>query len=94
MTSGLPGVDDFTFLSDRSDVVFAAQSSLDQLALVYPDGTAQTVLDASDGLASPTSVAVRGNQIYITNAGFAQPHTPKVLHGTLDFAAPRLTQTY
>ena len=86
VTSGLPGVDDFTLLSDWSDVAFVAHNSLNELALVRPDGAVQTVLDASNGLASPTSIAVRGNQIYITNAGFAEPHAPKVLHGTIDSA--------
>jgi len=78
VTSGLTSVDDFNFLNDRTDVVFAAQNGLNQVAVVHPDGTTETVLTASDGLASPTSVAVRGNRLYITNAGFAEPHDAKV----------------
>ncbi|MER6159336.1 hypothetical protein ABT147_27910 [Streptomyces sp. NPDC001868] len=84
VTSGLTGVDDFNFLSDHSDVVFAALNGLDQVAVVRPDGTTETVLTASDGLASPTSVAVRGNRLYITNAGFAEPHDAKVQRGTIN----------
>lgn len=84
VAGGLTGVDDFTFVSDRSDVAFAAQNSINQLAVVHPDGTIETALDASDGLASPTSVAVRGNRIYITNAGFAEPHDAKVQRGTIN----------
>ncbi|MET9458850.1 hypothetical protein ABZY05_27830 [Streptomyces canus] len=86
VTSGLPGVDDFNFLNDRSDVVFAAQNGLNQLAVVHPDGATETVLTASDGLASPTSVAVRGNRLYITDAGFAEPHEAKVQRGTINLA--------
>jgi sugar lactone lactonase YvrE len=84
VTSGLTGVDDFNFLSDRSDVVFAALNGVNQVAVVHPDGTTETVLTASDGLASPTSVAVRGNRLYITNAGFAEPHDAKVQRGTIN----------
>ncbi|MCX5356264.1 hypothetical protein OG901_53420 [Streptomyces mirabilis] len=87
VTSSLSGVDDFNFLNDRSDVVFAAQNGLNQVALVHPDGTTETVLTAKDGLASPTSTAVRGNRLYITNAGLAEPHDAKVQRGTIDPAA-------
>ncbi|WP_405959591.1 hypothetical protein OG235_02835 [Streptomyces sp. NBC_00024] len=87
VTSSLTGVDDFTFLNDRSDVVFAAQNGLNQVALVHPDGTTETVLTAKDGLASPTSTAVRGNRLYITNAGLNEPHDAKVQRGTIDPAA-------
>ncbi|MFJ2241610.1 hypothetical protein [Streptomyces sp. NPDC087859] len=84
MTSGLTSVDDFNFLNDRTDVVFAAQNGLNQVAVVHPDGATETVLTASDGLASPTSVAVRGNRLYITNAGFAEPHDAKVQRGRIN----------
>ncbi|MFE1839703.1 SMP-30/gluconolactonase/LRE family protein [Streptomyces sviceus] len=86
VASGLTSVDDFNFLNDRSDVVFAAQNGLNQVAVVHPDGPTETVLTASDGLASPTSVAVRGNRLYITDAGFAEPHDAKVQLGTINSA--------
>ncbi|WEH13030.1 hypothetical protein [Streptomyces sp. VNUA24] len=87
VAGGLTGVDDFTFLNDRSDVVFAALNRLGQVVVVRPGGATETVLTASDGLASPTSVAVRGNRIYVTNAGFPVPHDAKVQRGTVDPAA-------
>ncbi|MFF3851295.1 SMP-30/gluconolactonase/LRE family protein [Streptomyces sp. NPDC002328] len=87
VTSSLTGVDDFNFLNDRSDVVFAAQNGLNQVTLVHPDGTTETVLTSKDGLASPTSTAIRGNRLYITNAGLAEPHDAKVQRGTIDPAA-------
>ncbi|WP_327725405.1 hypothetical protein [Streptomyces europaeiscabiei] len=87
VTSSLSGVDDFNFLNDRSDVVFAAQNGLNQVALVHPDGTTETVLTAKDGLASPTSTAIRGNRLYVTNAGLTEPHDAKVQRGTIDPAS-------
>ncbi|MFC5911540.1 hypothetical protein [Streptacidiphilus monticola] len=32
------------------------------------------MLTATDGLASPTATAVRGTDLYITDAGLATPH--------------------
>ncbi|MEV0638425.1 hypothetical protein AB0I77_26480 [Streptomyces sp. NPDC050619] len=64
--------------------MFATLNSLHQVAAVHPDETTETVLTASDGLASPTSTAVRGNRLYVTNAGFAEPHGAKVQSGTID----------
>ncbi|WP_251828997.1 SMP-30/gluconolactonase/LRE family protein [Streptomyces sp. ATCC 21386] len=87
VTSSLAGVDDFAFLRDDSNVAFAAQNSLNQVAVVHPGGTTKTVLTVSDGLASPTSVAVRGNRLYITDAGFVEPHDSKLQRGTIN---PRL----
>ncbi|MER6082620.1 hypothetical protein [Streptomyces sp. NPDC001833] len=78
-------IDDFSFLSARSDVVFAALNGADRVAVVYPDGTAQTVLTAADGLASPTSTAVRGRWLYITDSGIAQdPHDSKLQRARID----------
>ncbi|GAB3004166.1 hypothetical protein GCM10023080_082340 [Streptomyces pseudoechinosporeus] len=87
VTSSLTGVDDFNFLNDRSDVVFAAQNGLNQVAVVHPDGTTETGLMSKDGLASPTSTAVRGNRLYVTNAGLTEPHEAKVQRGRIDPAA-------
>lgn len=84
VTSSLTGVDDFNFLNDRSDVVFAAQNGPNQVALVHPDGTTETVLTSKDGLASPTSTAIHGNRLYITDAGLNEPHDSKVQRGTID----------
>ncbi|MFD7055165.1 SMP-30/gluconolactonase/LRE family protein [Streptomyces mirabilis] len=84
VTSSVTGIDDFNFLNDRSDVVFAAQNGLNQVALVRPDGTTEPVLTSEDGLASPTSTAIRGNRLYVTDAGLNEPHDAKVQRGTID----------
>ncbi|MEH0575992.1 MULTISPECIES: hypothetical protein [Streptomyces] len=87
VTSGLTGIDDFNFLSDRSDVVFAALNTRNQIAVVYPNGTTRTVLTASDGLASPTATAVRGKRLYITDGGLNEPHDARVQSGKIDLGA-------
>ncbi|MFD6280344.1 SMP-30/gluconolactonase/LRE family protein [Streptomyces sp. NPDC060209] len=87
VTSHLTGVDDFSFLDERSDVVFAAENERNEIVMVYPDGTTKTVLTASSGLASPTSTAVRGRRLYITNAGLNEPHDAKLQSATINRTA-------
>ncbi|SOD71784.1 hypothetical protein SAMN06272781_2845 [Streptomyces sp. 1222.2] len=87
VASGLTGIDDFNFLSDHSNVVFAALNTQNQIAVVYPNGTTRTVLTASDGLASPTATAVRGKRLYITDGGLNEPHDAQVQSGKIDLGA-------
>lgn len=87
VTSDVPGIDDFNFLSARSDVVFAALNGPNEIAVVYPDGTRKSVLTSADGLTSPTSTAVRGNRLYITDAGFAAPNIAKLQQGQINLSA-------
>ncbi|MEU1804750.1 hypothetical protein [Streptomyces sp. NPDC019937] len=84
----LPDVDDFSFLDSRSDTVFAAQNDpTDRISVVPPNGTAQTAPTAADGLASPTTTAVHGNQLYIANAGLNAPHDAKLQRATISLGA-------
>ncbi|MFE9446236.1 SMP-30/gluconolactonase/LRE family protein [Streptomyces sp. NPDC006602] len=85
----LPDVDDFSFLNNHSDTVFAAQNDpTDRVSVVHPNGTHESVLTVDDGLASPTTTtAVRGNQLYIANAGFNAPHDQKLQRGTINLNA-------
>lgn len=77
VADNLPDVDDFSFLDNRSDTVFAAQNdTTDRVSVVHPNRTTRTALTVDDGLASPTTTAVRGNHLYIADAGFARPTTP------------------
>ncbi|MET9449012.1 hypothetical protein [Streptomyces cinerochromogenes] len=82
-------IDDFNFLSDQSNVVFAALNTQNQIAVVYPNGTTRTVLTASDGLGSPTATAVRGKRLYITDGGLNEPHDAQVQSGKIDLGACR-----
>jgi sugar lactone lactonase YvrE len=88
VADNLPDIDDFSFLDTRSDTVFAAQNDpADQIRVVRPNGTTRTALTINDGLTSPTTTAVRGNQLYIANAGFGAPHNAKLLRGTINLDA-------
>lgn len=93
VTSGLPNIDDFSFLTPWTDVVFVAQNGSssqnapDRILVVYPNGTHKAVLTSADGLASPSATAVRGNRLYITNGGVPEPHDPKLQTGRIDLFA-------
>lgn len=87
VSGGLAGIDDFKFLSDFSDVAFVALNGVNEIAVVYPDGTSKVVLTAADGLDSPTDTAIRGGTIYITDGGANAPHDAKLQVGTINFAA-------
>jgi sugar lactone lactonase YvrE len=89
VTAGAVGMDDFSFLTDRSDVVLAAVNAANQVAVVYPNGTRKTVLTAADGLASPTATAVHGTTLYITDAGAQEPHHSQVQSARINLAALR-----
>lgn len=84
----IPDFDDFAFLNNHSDTVFAAQNDpTDRVSVVHPNGTHETALTVDDGLASPTTTAVHGNQLYIANAGFNAPHDAKLQRGTINLRA-------
>ncbi|CAM5647853.1 hypothetical protein [Streptomyces narbonensis] len=67
--TGLSWIDDFAF-TGHGDTVLAALIMDNALALVRPDGTHKVVLNAQDGLSSPTSVAVRGKTVYVPSSSF------------------------
>ncbi|MBE8523968.1 hypothetical protein ILP97_41930 [Amycolatopsis sp. H6(2020)] len=94
VTRVLANVDDFSFLNEHSDVVFAAQNDpADKITVVYPNGTTKTALTTLDGLASPTSTAVSGNRLYITNAGLNAPHDAKLQRATINLGRLLTPQT-
>lgn len=90
---GLPNIDDLSFLTPHSDVVFAAQNGSssnngpDRVVVIYPNGTYKPVLTSTDGLASPSATAVRGDRLYITDGGVPEPHDPKLQTATINFPA-------
>jgi DNA-binding beta-propeller fold protein YncE len=93
VTGGLPNIDDLSFLTPWSDVVFVAQNGSssqngpDRVMVVYPDGTTEAVLTSADGLASPSATAVRGNRLYITDGGVPEPHDAKLQIAKINIAA-------
>ncbi|MET9524457.1 SMP-30/gluconolactonase/LRE family protein [Streptomyces coeruleorubidus] len=93
VAGGLPNIDDLSFLTPRSDVVFAAQNGSssqngpDRVVVIYPNGTYKPVLTSADGLASPSATAVRGDRLYITDGGVPEPHDPKLQTARINFPA-------
>ncbi|WP_210588341.1 hypothetical protein [Streptomyces sp. GESEQ-35] len=87
IADNLAGIDDFELLSGRSDVAFVALNFQNKLAVVYPNGRTRIVLDASNGLNSPTDAAISRTQIYITNSGIAAPNNASLQAGEIDIGA-------
>lgn len=73
--TGLAGIDDFTFDGPN---VLAAINSASELAVIRPNGTHTIARTAADGLSNPTSVAVRGNSVYVASAAYATQHDPNL----------------
>ncbi|WP_137988882.1 SMP-30/gluconolactonase/LRE family protein [Streptomyces vilmorinianum] len=70
--TGLTWIDDFAF-TGHDDTVLATLIMDSELALVRPDGTHTVVLTGQDGLSNPTSVAVRGETVYVPSASYFAP---------------------
>ncbi|RKT12170.1 hypothetical protein BX285_6136 [Streptomyces sp. 1114.5] len=75
---GLPGVDDFAF-TGHGDALIAALNTRSEAVYVEPDGSHHTVLTAADGLSNPTSVAVRGDTVYVPSAAYFTHTDPNLL---------------
>ncbi|MFE2537065.1 hypothetical protein [Streptomyces sp. NPDC059371] len=76
--TGLAGIDDFAF-TGRGNEVLATLDAPNKVVLIQPDGTSTTVLDTGDGLQNPTSVALRGNEVYVLNAAYTTAKDPNLL---------------
>ncbi|WP_233225761.1 hypothetical protein [Amycolatopsis sp. CA-126428] len=66
VASGLGPVDDFAF---HGEDVIAAVNQENRVVSVGRDGV-RTILSISDGLANPTSVAVRGDTLYVADSAY------------------------
>ena len=77
ITTGLPGIDDFSFAS--RDTILAAINITSQVALIHTDGRHQIVLTAKNGLSTPTSTAVRGHVLEVTSAAYYTKKDPNLL---------------
>lgn len=85
--TGMRGIDDFSFLpaalTGGRPAVVAAINDANEVRIAVSGEAPRTVLDASDGLANPTSVTIAGRRALITNAGFAPDSAgPSVLSAT------------
>lgn len=82
--SGL-AIDDFAFVGEGGDTdIIAALDPANQVALIRPDGSYSIVLEASDGLEGPTSVAVSGGKLYVDSAAFITHVGPNILVADID----------
>ncbi|MDH6622727.1 streptogramin lyase [Streptomyces sp. LBL] len=81
--TGLQGIDDFAF-TGRGNEILGALNQPNKVVRITDDGSNTTVLNASDGLQNPTSVAVRGNDVYIPSAAYTTATDPNLLHAHLD----------
>lgn len=77
ITTGLPGIDDFSFAS--RDTILAAINFTSQVALIHTNGRHRIVLTARDGLSNPTSTAVRGHVLEVTSAAYITGKDPNLL---------------
>ena len=77
ITSGLPGIDDFSFAG--RDTILAAINFTSKVALIHTDGRHQIVLTAKDGLSNPTATAVRGHVLEVTSAAYYTKKDPNLL---------------
>lgn len=81
--TGLTGIDDFAF-TGRGDQLLAALNGPSEVALVQPDGSHTIVLTAADGLSNPTSIALRGETVYVLSAAYVTKQDPNLLTARLN----------
>ncbi|MFJ8748818.1 hypothetical protein ACIREO_05705 [Streptomyces sp. NPDC102441] len=80
--TGLVGIDDFAF-TGRGNEVLATLNAPSKVVSIQPDGTSTTVLDSGDGLQNPTSVALRGKEVYVLSAAYTTQKDPNLLRARL-----------
>jgi hypothetical protein len=76
--TGLTGLDHFSF-TGRGDEILAAVNGPNKVVRIRSDGSTSTVLDATDRLQNPTSVAVRGSDVYVLSASYSTATDPNLL---------------
>ncbi|MFI6340249.1 SMP-30/gluconolactonase/LRE family protein [Streptomyces sp. NPDC050535] len=81
--AGLPGIDDFAF-TGHGDQLLAALNGSSEVALVQPDGSHSIVLDPADGLQNPTSIALRGDKVYVLSAAYLTAQDPNLILARLN----------
>ncbi|MEV6443009.1 hypothetical protein [Amycolatopsis sp. NPDC051716] len=77
VATGLTGIDDFAFTGNGNQLL-ATLDAPNEVVLVQPDGSHSTVLTAADGLQNPTSVAVRGDTVYVLSAAYVTADDPNL----------------
>ncbi|MET8629051.1 hypothetical protein ABZW30_35840 [Kitasatospora sp. NPDC004669] len=81
--TGLPGIDDFAF-TGHGDQLLAALNGPSEVALVQSDGSHSIVLTPADGLQNPTSIALRGDTVYVLSAAYVTTKDPNLIRAHLN----------
>ncbi|GGN94290.1 hypothetical protein GCM10011579_093640 [Streptomyces albiflavescens] len=81
--TGLPGIDDFAF-TGHGDQLLAALNGPSEVALVRPGGSHSIVLTPADGLQNPTSIALRGDTVYVLSAAYVTAKDPNLVRAHLN----------
>ncbi|MET8623853.1 hypothetical protein ABZW30_08875 [Kitasatospora sp. NPDC004669] len=76
--AGLSGIDDFAF-TGHGDQILAALNGPSEVALIQADGTHSIVLTPADGLQNPTSIALRGDTVYVMSAAYVTATDPNLI---------------
>jgi hypothetical protein len=82
VASGLGPVDDFAF-TGGGRTVLAAVNQENKVVMIDGSGRAEDVLTSADGLDNPTSVAVRGRRVYVTDGAYFGGGDPNLLIASL-----------
>jgi hypothetical protein len=64
--------------------LLAALNGPSEVALVRPGGSHSIVLTPADGLQNPTSVALRGDTVYVLSAAYVTAKDPNLLRAHLN----------
>jgi hypothetical protein len=78
VATGLGLIDDIEF-TGRDDTLLVAGIAANEVLLVRPDGSHAVVLTGADGLQNPTSLARRGDAVYVANAAYFTGVDPNLL---------------
>jgi hypothetical protein len=76
--TGLDGIDDFAF-TGQGNTLLAAIDTQNTVELVQPNGGHTVVLDATEGLQGPTSIAVHGSTVTVLSAAYLTKQDPNLL---------------
>jgi hypothetical protein len=82
VAENLGPIDDFAF-TGGGRTVLAAVNQENKVVMIDRTGRAKEVLTAADGLDNPTSVAVRGRDVYVTDGAYFGGGDPNLLLASL-----------
>jgi hypothetical protein len=77
VASGLVGIDDFAFLSDGG--IVAAMNAPNKVVLIGRHGSITTLADSANGTENPTTVLIRGRDIYVANGAYHTGVDPNLM---------------